>query len=400
MIACIYIDHLAVQVEVREHPELVGKPIVIGGFPHERKEVFDCSDEATRFRISSGIALRQAYHLCPEAVFLPLNEEPYHQAFQQVIEILDKFGPAVEISCLGKAFLDVSGTEQLFGPAESLARQVAREIFQKTGLQSQTGLAGSKFVSGLAALSATCLDPLTVEAGEERSFLQPLPIELLPLSRAAVTWFKRLGLHAIGQVAGLPADAIAQQLGAEGRLAHCLSNGIDESPVIPRPKPALLEHELWLESSTGAKDRLLTAAGDLLDGLIRQLKDRHQVCGEVRVRFYLEDGRTYPLKLTLKTPTDSKRKMLARIGHHLEGISLPGAVNGLYIGLAQLSAEHGQQSQLQTSDKGKRTEELTWVAASLKARYGRSPLKKMVELDPTSRIPERRAALVEISPDG
>jgi hypothetical protein len=76
---------------------------------------------------------------------------------------------------------------------------------------------------------------------------------------------------------------------------------------------------------------------------------------------------------------------------------LPGAINGLYIGLAQLSAEHGQQSSLQTSDKGKRTEELKWVAASLKARYGRSPLKKMVELDPTSRIPERRAALVEIS---
>jgi DNA polymerase-4 len=281
MIACVYINHLAVQVEVREHPELVGKPIVIGGFPHERKEVFDCSDEATRFRISSGIALRQAHHLCPEAVFLPLNEEPYHQAFQQVIEILDKFGPAVEISCLGKAFLDVSGTEQLFGPAESLARQVAREIFQKTGLQSQIGLAGSKFVSGLAALSATCLDPLTVETGEERSFLQPLPIELLPLSKAAVTWFKRLGLRAIGQVAGLPADAIAQQLGAEGRLAHRLANGIDESPVIPRPKPALLEQELWLESSTEAKDRLLTAAGDLLDGLSRQLKDRHQVGGEV-----------------------------------------------------------------------------------------------------------------------
>src|SRR4030042_2625011 len=95
-IACVYINHFAVQVETREQPDLSGKPLIIGGFPHERKTVIDCSAEASRYQVYPRISLRQAYHLCPEAIFLPLNEELYHQAFEEVLSILDGFSPAVE----------------------------------------------------------------------------------------------------------------------------------------------------------------------------------------------------------------------------------------------------------------------------------------------------------------
>ena len=109
-IACVYINHFAVQVETREQPDLSGKPLIIGGFPHERKSVIDCSPVADRCHIHPGVSLRQAHHLCPEAIFLPLNEELYHQAFEEVLSILDGFSPAVEATYAGKAFLDISGT--------------------------------------------------------------------------------------------------------------------------------------------------------------------------------------------------------------------------------------------------------------------------------------------------
>ena len=150
-IACVSINHFSVQVETREKPDLAGKPLVIGGFPHEQKSVIDCSVETSGYHIRPSISLRQAHHLCPEAIFLPLNEELYHKAFEEILGILDEFSPAVEASYHGKAFMDISGTERLFGPEENLSKLMGQEISEKTKLHPQIGIAASKFVAGVAA---------------------------------------------------------------------------------------------------------------------------------------------------------------------------------------------------------------------------------------------------------
>ena len=398
-IACVYINHFAVQVETREKPKLEGKPLIIGGFPNERKNVIDCSSEAGRYHINPGVSLRQAHHLCPEAIFLPLNEELYQQAFEQVLSILDEFSPAVEANYAGKAFLDISGTEQLFGPEEKLGKLMGKKISEKTNLQAQIGIAASKFVAGVAALSATPRCTIVVKPGSEKKFLEPLSIELLDVDDEVKDWLKRLGLSSIGQVADLPRSALVEQLGPEGQRVHDLACGIDNSPVIPRQKLALLEQEISFEVPDEDKSRVLAATGIPLGKLTQQLKNRNQVCGEVRLSFGLEGGNIFLVNLPLKTPTDSTQVILDRIKHHLDTISLPGAISGLKVGLAQLTGEHGKQSSLRAPEKDSRQEELKWLAGRLKARYRQSPLKKIVELAPDSRIPERRVAFVEVKED-
>jgi DNA polymerase-4 len=150
-ILCLYIPHLPVQWELKRHPELAQAALVIGGFPYERKAVFDCSAKATAHSISPGMTLRQASHRCPDAVFLLVDEPGYTKAFDEVLDILDRFSPTVEADSPGKAFLDVTGTEQLFGPDISLAGQISRRVSEQTGLRSQIGMAHSKFVAGVAA---------------------------------------------------------------------------------------------------------------------------------------------------------------------------------------------------------------------------------------------------------
>ena len=373
--------------------------LVIGGFPHERKTVLDCSEKAAASGVHPGMTLRQASHRCPEAIFLPVDESGYAGAFEEVLDILDRFSPLVEADSLGKAFLDITGTEQLFGPSENLAEQVRRDVLRQTGFKSQIGVARGKFVAGIAASLASA-SPLIVRSGEEKKFLEALSVDLLPLSPEAITWLKRLGLRHMGQVAGLPENALAGQLGGEGLLAHRLANGIDEEPVRPRSRPDMLEQTLFFEQPLESLDALLAALGKLLDQLVPLLRRRYQVCSQVRLCFRSEDGRTWPDTVILKTPLDSKTEILGILKRQLETTSLPEGISEIYLGLAKLGGELGKQAPLSSGAKGRQEEALERLEKDLGDRFGHSPLKKVVALDLDSRIPERRVALVDADTDG
>jgi nucleotidyltransferase/DNA polymerase involved in DNA repair len=398
-VLCLFIPHLPVQWELKRHLDLLKVAFVIGGFPHERKTVLDCSEKAATSGAHPGMTLRQASHRCPDAIFLPVDEDGYAQAFEEVLDILDRFSPTVEADSLGKVFLDVTGTEQLFGPATSLAERVSRDVLHQTGFKSQIGVAGSKFVAGIAASLASA-SPLIVRIGEEKKFLETLSVDLLPISQAATTWLKRLGLRRIGQVASLAENALASQLGGEGLTAHRLANGIDGEPVRPRPRPHMLEQPLSFEPPLESLDALLAALDKLLDQLVPLLRRRYQVCGQIRLCFRSENGRTCPDAVNLKTPLDSKPEILGILKRHLETASFPEGVSEICLGLARLGGESGKQAPLSSGTKGREEEALQRLEKDLRGRFGHSSLKKVVAIDPDSRIPERRVALVDAQIDG
>lgn len=373
--------------------------LIIGGFPHERKTVLDCSAKAAASGVHPGMTLRQASHHCPDAIFLPVDENGYAQAFEEVLQILDRFSPIVEADGPGKAFLDVTGTEQLFGPAANLANQVIRDVLRQTGFKSQIGVASGKFVAGIAASLASAR-PLIVRSGGEKRFLEALPVELLPVSQEALTWLKRLGLRRIGQVASLAANALASQLGGEGLTAHRLANGVDGEPVRPRPRPNILEQTLSFEQPLEDLDALLAAVDKLLDQLVPLLRKRYQVCGQVRLCLRSENGRTCPDAVNLKTPLDAKQEILGILKRHLETASFPEGVSEVCLSLARLGGESGRQAPLSSGTKGRQEEALQRLEKELGDRFGHSSLKKVVALDPDSRIPERRVALVDAQIDG
>jgi DNA polymerase IV len=392
-ILCLYIPHLPSQWESKRHPELREVPLVIGGYPHERKRIIDCSDEAVKSGISPGMTLRQAQHICPDAVFLPADESVYGEAFAEALHILDQFSPLVEMACLGQAFIDISGTEKLFGSERRLAMGIANQVLEQTGFKNQIGIASSKFVAKVASLASTGL--FMVRKGEQKRFLELLSIELLPISTKARMWLNQLGLHTMGQVAALPENALASQLGAEGVLAHRLANGIDESPVIPRPKEDVLGQELFVSGPLLNFNALLASISRLLDELLPRLKSRYQVCAQVRLRFSFEDREPWLSNLNLKPPTDSKEELLGTLKRRLEMIQFPEGISGIHIALAHLDSEYARQTSLSSSVKGRQEEALQRAAIEMKNKFGRNPVKRIIALDPECRIPERRSALVD-----
>lgn len=397
-ILCLFIEHFPAAVEVKERPELAGQVIIIGGLAQERKPVFDYSPEASGFGIESGLLLREAYHLCPNAIFLPLDEIKYIQAFDRVLDVLEHFSPGVESNSLGTAFLDISGMEALFGTCEELAMQVYFKVRSRTGFSAEIGIAASKFVAAMAANLASAGNPLIVDTGKEREFLAPLPVNLLPLSEETKRRLDLLGVRTIGQVASFPKDAMIVQFGWEGLLAHERASGIDERPLVARAKPTILEEELSYEARVADLDTLIAGIGDLLDRLIPRLKGRNQLCRQIRLRFDFDDEGSSLGIITLKAATDSKGEILGFLRRRLERAPFPRAITGISLGLMGLGSNEAMQGSFVlrgTRDHGDRVRHLV---GNLKLRFGNNPLKRVVPLDPKSRIPERRTKFVDFEP--
>lgn len=395
---CLFIEHFPAAVELRENPGLAGRVIVIGGPPHERKPVFDCSQEACGFGIDSGLSLREAYHLCPDAIFLTVDKTKYFQAFDEVLDALERFSPAVESDSLGMAFLDIFGLEGLFGSCEEVAMRIYFEVCSRTVFSPKIGVAANKFVAAMAANLASLGRPVIVDSGDERVFLEGLPSAVLPLSEETIRRLDLLGLRTMGQVASFPRDALVAQFGQEGQLAHELASGIDEQPLIPRVKPTILEEEISCEAPVADFDGLIAGIGDLLDRLIPGLKRRNQTCRQVKLRIDFDDRGSSIGIVTLKAATDSKGEILGCLRRRLERARFPSAITGINVGLTRLSSNEAVQSSfvLQgTTDHGERVRHLV---GNLKLRFGNNPLKRVVPVDPKSRIPEKRARLIDFEP--
>ena len=389
-VVCVRIEHFAAAAEIRERPELKSHPIVIGGFPSDRKPVFECSVEAVEAGIVPGIPLRQAHQLCPDAIFIPLDEDEYVRAFDNVLDVLEQFSPTVEADGLGRAFLDGSGLEGLFASDETLARRISSDVSQQICIEPRIGIASNKFSAAVAATLASANKPHIVTKGKERKFLASLPANLLPISEDTKRRLDLLGLRIMSQIALLPLDALANQFGDEGILAHQLANGIDERPLVPRTKPAILEQEVSCENPLESIDTILAAIDRLLDKMIPTLKNRNQVCGQIRLCLHLDGISPWHDSLNLKEPTDSKREIVSIIKHRLEVARFSAGVTDIRLGLMQLGGEMAKQNSLLTRERVRQDAQLRHAAKQLQARLGKNPLKKVVQVDPGSRIPALR----------
>jgi nucleotidyltransferase/DNA polymerase involved in DNA repair len=311
-VACILLPDFEVAVELSRHPEMAGGPVVVGGLPHERKNVRSRSSEAAAFGIAVGMPLRKASGLCPEAVFLPPDDRLYQVAMDRVLETLDAFSPKVETSTPNTqhptpnplvAYLDASGLELLFGPDEELGQRIAAAVEVRTGLRPRVGIGAGKFVAYVAAMVASSGSAVVVKPGEERRFLAPLPVERIPSSGEMQRRLGLFGLRTMGQLADLPKGALGEQFGAEGVEASRLAKGIDERPVVAREIPTILREEVEIDPPTGRSDQLIAAACYLAGRLEAGMRVGYLACQEVTLDLGFADGAAVHLSTALHEPT-------------------------------------------------------------------------------------------------
>ena len=210
-------DAFFVSVELLQHPELRGKPVVVGGQPNRRGVVSAASYEARRYGIHSAMPLRTAGQLCPHAVFLEGRHDLYAAWSDRVAEILAKFSPVVEMASIDEAYLDLSGTARLHGPPLAAAHALLREIRERTQLPCSGGLARTRLVAKVASDQAKPRGLLWVPAGAEARFLAPLGVRRIPgIGRVTEAALRKLEIERVEQLAALPQEKLEEIFGRWG----------------------------------------------------------------------------------------------------------------------------------------------------------------------------------------
>src|SRR2546430_6168308 len=210
-------DAFYASVEQRDRPELRGRPVVAGAGPRGRGVVSACPYEAGVFGVRPGMPISRAARLCPGAVFLPVDMDKYVAASRQIMAILGDFSPLVEPVSVDEAFVDLTGTASLFGPAPEAVREIKRRIRAETGLTASAGLAANKFIAKVASDLKKPDGLVIVEAGREAEFLAPLPIERLwGVGKATAKDLAALGIATIGQLQRLSRATLLARPGGPG----------------------------------------------------------------------------------------------------------------------------------------------------------------------------------------
>lgn len=277
----VLIEHFAVAVERRRRPELLGRPVIIGGYPHERKTVYDASAEAATAGVKPGLALRQAEQLCPTALFLPLAEARNEEAAEAFLAIIESFSPAVAPDGPGSAYFDARGLERL-----AMSRRLATTIHRQLGLAPRVGLGPTRFTARVVAQLSQPGTPHIV-SDAPADFLSNLPVDYLSGDDAFRDRLLLLGIRTIGQFMRLPFSELMEQFGPAGVAAYHLACGDGDSPILPRPRPAALQRKQDFEPPLGDATTLARAIGHLSATLATALQRRYQSCQTVILRLEL-----------------------------------------------------------------------------------------------------------------
>jgi nucleotidyltransferase/DNA polymerase involved in DNA repair len=372
-IGCIFFPHFAVQVEVRDNNTLSGKPIIIGGFPYQLKAVHDASEEAMGQGVKRGMPLRQAYALCPQTIFLPLAEDKYNDVFTHVLNFLAQYTPIVAVGAETCALLDATLERDEF----AFVKETMEILEEKTGLHTSAGIASNKFAARVASQVAELSECLIVPDGEERRFLQNLPIDLLPASPESLRRLKLFGIYKMDELAKLPIGAVKLQFGREGQILWELANGIDSSRLMPWKMPEALTGEVSFEPPTEVLTIILSGVGDLLNSLAGQLKQRWQCCRRLTMCLSFSNGDTVKRTFHFKEVTCSKEVMLRQLQCYLERAKFTSLIEKMTLTLTDLCSEEGKQvSFLDTQVK--HWEKLITAISQLQQRYGKGIVKQVL----------------------
>ena len=362
-------DAFYASVEQRDRPELRGRPVIVGADPKGRGVVSACSYEARVFGVSSAMPISRAYRLCPDGVFLPVDMDKYVAASRQIMAILDDFSPLVEPVSVDEAFVDLTGTTSLFGPAPHAVGEIKRRIHTETGLTASAGVAANKFAAKVASDLRKPDGLVVVKVGGEAEFLAPLPIERLwGVGKATAKELAALGIATIGQLQRLPRETLVTRLGDHGAGLHELAFGRDSRPVEPWTPPKSMGAETTFERDTTDRARLDATLRGQAERVARELRAERLSAARVTLKLRFADFRTLTRSHT-SDPTQDGLELYRRVAVLLSRETLVQPVRLIGVSASALTAEQTGQLGLLEANTVRR-ERLARAVDRITGRFG------------------------------
>jgi len=297
-------------VEQKRRPELVGKPVVVGGEgdPTKRGVVSTASYEARKFGIHSAMPLRTALKLCPDAIFLPVDYKEYSRVSEEVKGILREFSPIMEDVGIDEAFLDISFIDK---PSEEIAGEIKNRIREKTGLTCSIGIATNKLLAKMAS-DMRKPDGLTVISENEiQSRIWPLSVrKLWGVGPKTEAYLKKMGIQTVGELASFSLDRLTEEFGQSyGSYLYEASRGIDESPLVTHWEPKSISREATFQRDVDNWQGIAKTLVELTKEVILNMKEEGYQGRTVTLKIRFNDFKTYTRARTLGQHTGSEEEI-------------------------------------------------------------------------------------------
>lgn len=292
------LDTFYVSVERRIDSSLLNRPLLVGG-TSDRGVVAACSYETRAFGVHSGMSMKLARQLCPEATVIRGDAGTYTKYSKEVTDIIKADVPLFEKSSIDEFYADLTGMDRFFG-CYKYATELRKKIIRETGLPISFGLSINKIVSKVATNEAKPNNQLKIDSGFEKEFLAPLSVKKIPMvGDKTYQTLRNLGVRQIHTIQEMPLEMIQKVLGAHGTTIWQRAQGIDNTPVIPYSERKSISTERTFERDTIDVNRLSAILIAMTENLAYQLRrgDKLTSCIAVKIRY--SDFNTYTKQLKI-----------------------------------------------------------------------------------------------------
>lgn len=298
-------DAFYAAVEQLDNPVYRGKPVIVGGDPSRRGVVSTCSYEARRFGVRSAMPLQEAFRRCPQGIFLPVRAKRYAEVSRQIMGILAEYSPLIEPLSLDEAFLDLTGSEVIFGPAVEIGKTIVRRIEEEIGLTASVGIAPNKFLAKVGSDLRKPKGFVVITPENALELLEDLPVgKLWGVGKRTEAVLLQMGIRTIGMLRRYPLEKLIERLGEVGAHLHQLAHGRDDRLVVTDETAKSIGHEMTFQTDTDDREFLTGVLLCLADQVARRLR-QHRLKGRViTVKIRDRAFKTMTRQTTLEQPTD------------------------------------------------------------------------------------------------
>ena len=299
----IDIDAFFSAVEVLLNPSLRGKPVIVGGLPHERGVASTASYEARKYGVHSGMPLRKAYQLCPHGIFIRGNFQIYSAFSDKFFRLISCYTPDVEKASLDEAYLDLTRCRPLYPSFSSTVREIKQRVEKELGLTVSVGVGPNKVLAKLATNKAKPGGLAEIEPNREEEFLKDLGIESLPgIGPKAQVILRMLNIQKIGDLWGLPRASLRSLFGLNGDEMYFQSRGIDTRPLAAACIPKSVSRETTFLEDIWDRRLLLAHLAYLCDRLTLPLRRGRLFAHIIEVKVRYSDFKTEARRRLLISP--------------------------------------------------------------------------------------------------
>jgi protein ImuB len=391
-VACVLIPDFPLEVQLRSQPELVEKPVALAEGSNDRSIVLNTNLHAANEGVETGMTIVQAKNVCPKLNVLTKDARKERRRFDELTRKLQNFSPFIEEAKPGIAYLDTSGFTRTYPEEKDLAKKLIS--FVKTlGYPVKIGIAGNKFTSLVGAWISGICSYTIVLPGEEKSFLETQPIQLLPIDQDQYEKLYRLGIRTLGQFALLPDQEVVARFGSESVTLLKMTRGEDDELIQPKRLDEKENKAQDFESPLETQIGILFYVNSILERQLSQLAQKGWGCEKVLVILKTGDNNEVPINLSLAKETNKPKLLIDLLALELKNVILPDPVKEIQVSIQTTSPLSSEQTSLY---RKKEANPLGQILTRLKRVLGNGNILSPRVI--SSNKPEGRLQLISYSP--